>query len=73
MKPRTTCRIDGQKVSRGEFDRFLATLTRTDGWYCDETTTGRETGWNARDAAGATFAFKAVQDGDHSTLDLRRL
>ena len=72
MKPRTTCRIDGQTVSRQEFDRFLATLTQTDGWYCDMTTTGGETGWNARDAAGAIFTFKAVQDGDRGTLEIRR-
>ena len=67
-----TCRIDGVKVSRRAFDRFLAALTQTDGWYCDETTTGGETGWNLRDAAGVKYAFKAVQDGETSTLDLRR-
>jgi len=73
MKPRTTCKIDGKNVSRADFDRFLATLTRTDGWFCDETTTGGETGWNLRDAAGVKYAFKAVQDGDTSTLEIERL
>ena len=72
MKPRTTCTIDGKEVTRREFDRFLATLTQTDGWYCDETTTGGETGWNLRDAAGVKYTFKAVQDGGLSTLDIER-
>ena len=57
MKPRTTCKIEGKVVGRRAFDRFLAGLTRTRGWYCDETSTGGVTGWNARDAAGAAFAF----------------
>jgi hypothetical protein len=72
MKPRTTCALDGKKVPRAEFDRFLATLIQTDGWYCAETTTGGETGWNAVDAAGIRYAFKAVQDGGTSTLEISR-
>jgi hypothetical protein len=72
MAPRVTCRIDGKEVSREEFDRFLDTLRQTDGWYCDETTAGGETGWNAEDASGAKFTFKAVQDGGTSTLEIER-
>ena len=41
---RTTCRINGRKVSRKKFERLRATLTQTDGGYRDETTAGGETG-----------------------------
>jgi hypothetical protein len=73
MARRVTCRIDGQTVSRAEFDRFLATLEGSEDWYCAETTTGGETGWKMKDARGVVYDYTAVQDGDTSTLEIQRL
>jgi len=65
--------IDGRPVSRAEFDLLFKTLKQTDGWFCDETTTGGETGWNAVDPQGVKYRYKAVTDGDQNTQSLERL
>lgn len=73
MSATTLHRIDGKKVTKAEFERLFATLKESGGWFCAETTTGGETGWEAVDPNGAKYQYTAVTDGDRNTQDLRRL
>lgn len=73
MTSATAYRIDGKDVSKAEFQRLFATLKETGGWFCAETTTGGETGWEAQAPDGTKYQYTAVTDGDRNSQALQRL
>lgn len=55
--------IDGKKVSRTQFDKFLKGLEEIKGtWFCDETTEGGNTGYDAKDKQGTVYQYRAESE-----------
>jgi hypothetical protein len=73
MAPKTGYHIDGKRVSRAEFDLLFKTLRETGGWFCHETTTGGETGWEAADPRGVKYRYTATTDDGRNIQELDRI
>ena len=57
-------KIDDKTVPQKEFERFLASLTEIEHtWFCAETSDGGSTGYNAKNADGIVYEYRAETIG----------
>ncbi len=59
--------VDGVPADREAYERFRSSISEVPGtWYCDETSAGGETGWDAIDAEGTVYQVRELTERDGS-------
>ncbi len=72
-QPSVEYTINDKKVSRVEFDKFLKGLEEIKGtWFCDETTTGGNTGYDAKDKQGTVYEYRAESEQHSSKNSIKK-
>ena len=72
-KPAQTYSIDGQSVSKEDFEAFSKKLIGQERWMCKIITGGGITQYEAKDSAGQWYAVRLVSGGTHqSTIEKKR-
>lgn len=65
--------INDKIVSSKEFDKFLSSLTEVKGtWFCDETATGGNTGYDAKDKQGTMYEYRAESEQNSSRNSIKK-
>jgi hypothetical protein len=72
-KSTTEYTINGKTVSQEKFEKFFAGLKEIEGtWFCEETSTGGNTGYDATDKNGTVYEYVTKSDSGKSINSIRR-
>lgn len=67
------CTIDDTVVNREEFEKFLKTLKEVPHtWFCAESTTGGETGYDAADWLGNIYEYRAISENSNNHWSIKK-
>ena len=67
-KDNPTYQLNGQVISRAEFEIFLHSLNGKDNWSCDETSDGGVTTYEAKDSGGRTYSVFLQSGGANKNI-----